>query len=62
MPQLYRLPIDELTKIIAGCKPSDDAKANLAVENIQARLRYLQDVGLGYLSLEMKILSNPVFQ
>ena len=52
LPQLYRLPIDELTKIIARCKPSDYAKANLAVENIQARLKYLQDVGLGYLSLD----------
>ena len=52
LPQLYRLPIDELSKILARSNLSGDMKADLAIENIKARLKYLQDVGLGYLSLD----------
>lgn len=52
LPDLYRLPIDELYVIISKCKPTGDPKLDLAIESIKARLSYLQDVGLGYLSLD----------
>ena len=52
LPALYRLPIDELFVLISKCKLSGDPKLDLAIESIKARLSYLQDVGLGYLSLD----------
>lgn len=52
LPDLYRMPVDELLKKISTYKLTGDPKSDLAIESIQARLSYLQDVGLGYLSLD----------
>ncbi len=52
LPDLYGLPIDELYSLISSCKLIGDPRNDLAIENIKARLSYLQDVGLGYLSLD----------
>ncbi|MEJ6522976.1 MAG: excinuclease ABC subunit UvrA [Opitutales bacterium] len=52
LPELYRLPIDDLLKKISNYKLTGNPKSDLAIESIKARLSYLQDVGLGYLSLD----------
>jgi excinuclease ABC subunit A len=59
LPQLYQLPVDELLTRIAGSPLSNPksqiattATPNHAVTAILTRLRYLQQVGLGYLTLD----------
>jgi excinuclease ABC subunit A len=52
LPDLYRLPIDDLLKEISGVPLSGNPKNDLPIENIKSRLGYLQDVGLGYLNLD----------
>jgi excinuclease ABC subunit A len=52
LPELYRLPIDELHALVSNYEIAGDPKLDLAIESIKARLSYLQDVGLGYLSLD----------
>ena len=52
LPELYRLPIDELHSLISNYEITGDPKLELAIESIKTRLSYLQDVGLGYLSLD----------
>jgi excinuclease ABC subunit A len=59
LPDLYRLPIDELHALLREHgqldAPSADLSrrpAMLAFESILARLRYLETVGLGYLTLD----------
>ena len=51
LPELYRLSIDDLFKLISSQKLSGDPKVDVAIESIKDRLGYLQDVGLGYLDL-----------
>lgn len=52
LPDLYNLPIDDLIHEISRFRLSGNQKIDLPVENIKSRLGYLQDVGLGYLSLD----------
>ncbi len=51
LPELYQLSIDDLLKKLKEFELSGNPKSDLAIENIITRLGYLQDVGLGYLSL-----------
>ncbi len=51
---LLALPIDDVAAFVAGLTlpaPLDEA-TGLLVDEIRGRLRYLQDVGLGYLTLD----------
>jgi len=51
LPELYRLPVDRLLELIRGSRPSaGERQAELAFDSIVARLRYLREVGLGYLT------------
>ena len=59
LPQLYQRPVTELLTLIEGeSAPSDSSarpdahSADLAHDSIVTRLRYLQQVGLGYLTLD----------
>ena len=51
LPDLYNLSIDDLSGQISKYTPSGDPKTDIAFESIKDRLEYLQNVGLGYLSL-----------
>ncbi|MDD2764765.1 MAG: excinuclease ABC subunit UvrA [Opitutaceae bacterium] len=58
LPQLYALPVSDLLALIAEAKPKaknsrrEAHSADLAYDSIVTRLRYLQQVGLGYLTLD----------
>ena len=52
LPELYRLSIDDLFEKVSSHELSGDPKSDLAIESIKSRLSYLQDVGLGYLSID----------
>ena len=52
LPDLYELPVEKLISLIPKSKKRDKSKKNLALEGIHTRLRYLKDVGLGYISLD----------
>ncbi len=56
LPDLYQLPVSELLTLLfhVGRVPSPraDHSATLAYESILTRLRYLQQVGLSYLTLD----------
>jgi excinuclease ABC subunit A len=58
LPELYQLPVTELAALIsqsASGSPrtgGEDRSATLAHESILTRLRYLEQVGLGYLTLD----------
>ena len=52
LPDLYRLPVDDLLLKISRVSLSGDPANDLPLENIKSRLGYLQQVGLGYLSLD----------
>ncbi len=60
LPQLYQLPVSELLSRVeataGGTVPSRDSaehhQRDLAYESIVTRLRYLAQVGLGYLTLD----------
>lgn len=51
LPELYSLPIDELFKKISKVPLSGNQTLDLPLQNILSRLKYLKEVGLGYLSL-----------
>ncbi len=59
LPELYQLPVSELLAAVAA-DPAPDARpaspgahsASVAHDSIVTRLRYLQQVGLGYLTLD----------
>jgi excinuclease ABC subunit A len=57
LPELYRLPVSELSGLLsaegapAGSAPGA-RPAQIAFESILTRLRYLREVGLGYLTLD----------
>ncbi|HVU24293.1 MAG TPA: excinuclease ABC subunit UvrA [Opitutus sp.] len=59
LPQLYQLPVTDLLALLGDSQPSTlDSQllnahtADLAFDSILTRLRYLQHVGLGYLTLD----------
>ncbi len=62
LPELYGLPVDDLLGLVGGGGPdpggpgsrarADQGSAELAHEAILTRLRYLRQVGLGYLTLD----------
>lgn len=59
LPQLYQLPVSELLQLVQKSKSehresqiSEAHSATLAYDSIVARLRYLEQVGLGYLTLD----------
>jgi excinuclease ABC subunit A len=55
LPQLAAMPADKLAHVIAGLKESiakDDPNTEMIRQEIETRLRYLAEVGLGYLTLD----------
>ncbi|HVS54260.1 MAG TPA: excinuclease ABC subunit UvrA [Opitutaceae bacterium] len=59
LPELYQLPVSELlalvgsdSSLVAHHSSLDTRSASLAHESILTRLRYLEHVGLGYLTLD----------
>jgi excinuclease ABC subunit A len=53
LPELYRMPVDRLLEAVQGSGPASGARqAELAFDSILARLRYLREVGLGYITLD----------
>ncbi|MEL0120578.1 MAG: excinuclease ABC subunit A, partial [Opitutae bacterium] len=53
LPDLYKTPIKELVQLLKGVKDSQDqSPVVLAEKAIVARLEYLDQVGLGYLTLD----------
>ncbi|MBI5767069.1 MAG: excinuclease ABC subunit UvrA [Verrucomicrobia bacterium] len=60
LPQLYQLPVSDLLARLEKChllndtfpRATADRSATLAYESIVTRLRYLEQVGLGYLTLD----------
>ena len=53
LPSLYTLPIQELRPLLReNFKKTGDPRVDLAFESIVARLSYLDQVGLGYLTLD----------
>ncbi len=55
LPDLYELPVSELCELISNFKfdisDSPNRQADIAIDSILSRLRYLNHVGLGYLTL-----------
>ncbi|HTJ78639.1 MAG TPA: excinuclease ABC subunit UvrA [Rariglobus sp.] len=53
LPELYQIPVgDLLAKVGATSIDSEDRQSALAHDSILTRLRYLEQVGLGYLTLD----------
>ncbi len=53
LPQLYHLPVSELLELVEKYhKPTGNHQTDIAAESILSRLRYLEQVGLGYLDLD----------
>ena len=59
LPDLYQLPVSALLGLLSNSQPStlnsqltDARSASLAYDSILTRLRYLEQVGLGYLTLD----------
>ena len=58
LPQLYQLPVSDLLALVLAAPPNGRARtpgahsADLAWDSIVTRLRYLEQVGLGYLTLD----------
>jgi len=53
LPQLYQLPVGELLDLVAASSlRDDDQQTTIAYESLVTRLRYLDQVGLGYLTLD----------
>ena len=52
LPQLYRMPVDELYGLIEKIPLSGKPKSDVSLLGIRTRLQYLQMVGLGYLALD----------
>ncbi len=51
LPELYALPIDRLLELVGAGGPAPGGRqASVAYESIVTRLRYLREVGLGYLT------------
>ena len=53
LPELYQLPVSELLVALADARPAaGEHQSELAYDSIVTRLRYLEQVGLGYLTLD----------
>ena len=53
LSELYQLPVSDLLKLLTNTSQSHrDRQAELAYEAMITRLRYLEQVGLGYLTLD----------
>lgn len=53
LPQLYQLPVTELlARVSKTSKDIENPQTTIAYESILTRLRYLDQVGLGYLTLD----------
>jgi excinuclease ABC subunit A len=53
LPELYQLPVSDLLVALADARPtSREHQSELAYDSIVTRLRYLEQVGLGYLTLD----------
>ncbi|HEY1109720.1 MAG TPA: excinuclease ABC subunit A, partial [Opitutaceae bacterium] len=59
LPELYQLPISDLLAMVSASaidnrlsSEADQRSASLAYDSITTRLRYLEQVGLGYLTLD----------
>jgi excinuclease ABC subunit A len=53
LPELYQIPVQELLPLVRDqFKPTGDHQVDLAYESILTRLTYLDQVGLGYLTLD----------
>jgi len=56
LPELYQLPVSELLALLSPLasrlSPGEARSASLAYDSMVTRLRYLQQVGLGYLTLD----------
>ncbi|MEO7415112.1 MAG: excinuclease ABC subunit UvrA [Opitutaceae bacterium] len=53
LPQLYQLPVSDLLTALRDARPSaSDHQSELSYDSIVTRLRYLEQVGLGYLTLD----------
>ena len=56
LPELYQLPVDDLVHLVTESASKSTLgevrSATLARDSILSRLRYLQEVGLGYLTLD----------
>ena len=53
LPALYRIPIGELLSLMERYhRATGDRQADIAADSIRTRLRYLDQVGLGYLTLD----------
>ncbi len=53
LPDLYQIPVQELLPLVRDhFKPTGDHQVDLAYESILTRLTYLDQVGLGYLTLD----------
>jgi excinuclease ABC subunit A len=51
LPGLYAMPVGRLRELVGGSRPArGDRHAGLAFDSIMTRLRYLAEVGLGYLT------------
>ena len=51
LPELYGMPVDRLYGLVQGSRPAKGERhAELAYDSILTRLRYLREVGLGYLT------------
>jgi excinuclease ABC subunit A len=51
IPGLYAMPVDDLLTLVSGARPNvAERHAELAYDSILTRLRYLREVGLGYLT------------
>jgi excinuclease ABC subunit A len=53
LPELYQLPVSDLLAALRDARPAArDHQSELAYDSIVTRLRYLEQVGLGYLTLD----------
>src|ERR1043165_4555881 len=53
LPQLYQLPVGDLLAELRDSRPSDhNHQSAIAYDSIVTRLRYLEEVGLNYLTLD----------
>ena len=53
LPELYKLPVSDLLALIERHhRPTQNHQVDIAVKSILTRLQYLEQVGLGYLTLD----------
>ncbi|MCX6877064.1 MAG: excinuclease ABC subunit UvrA [Verrucomicrobia bacterium] len=52
LPDLWAMPVSELLPWFSALGPAPDPTLNLVLTELTSRLTYLQDVGLGYLTLD----------